>query len=75
MMRLSIEYVAIQRIPEGLHLEAMCKAPSCRTSPRTWSGTPDFVLSAVDQHVHEHLEEYTAIQEWLRGEHGVKVVR
>ena len=77
MMRLSIEFTAIVRLPGGgLNIEAKCKAPSCRAISWNPSGDPDEVLMAAARHLHGHLKEYGELQEWIRGERtGVRTVR
>jgi len=76
MMRISIEFGAIERHPVGLILEARCRATSCRANSWNPSGDPDEVLAAAASHVNQHLKEYREIQAWIRGEReGVRVVR
>jgi len=75
MMQVTIRFAGIRRVPDGAALEARCQAASCRAQPRAWSGDPDWVISAVGEHVREHLEEYIEIEKWIRGERaGARVV-
>ncbi len=67
ILRVVVEFRFVFVPATGVSAEARCKASSCRITAWKTSGELDFVMAAVRDHLHQHGDDFAAVEQtWRR---------